>query len=77
LSRTQTSAEGSDFGVGNAYLSTIPGTGWQLPFNGNGFLSLQYTAVVAAVPEPGSWAMLIAGFGLVGTLVKRGRAHAA
>lgn len=77
LSRTQTSADVSGFGVGNAFLSTVPGTGWQLPFNGNGFLSMQYTAVVAAVPEPGSWAMLMAGFGLVGTLVKRLRANAA
>jgi PEP-CTERM motif len=71
LSRTQTTADASGFGIGNAYLSTIPGSGWQLPFNGNGFLSLQYTAVVNAVPEPDSWALVLAGFGLIGTLVKR------
>jgi hypothetical protein len=70
LSRTQTGADLSGFGIGNAYLSTIPGNGWQLPFNGNGFLSLQYTAVTA-VPEPESYAMLIAGLGLIGAAVKR------
>lgn len=30
--------------------------------------------VVAAVPEPNSWAMLIAGFGLVGAMARRRRA---
>lgn len=71
LSRTQTAADASGFGVGNAFLSTVPGTGWQLPFNGNGFLSLQYTAVVAAVPEPATYALLLAGLGVLGVVVKR------
>ena len=71
LSRTQTAADTSGFGIGNAYLSTTPGTGWQLPFNGNGFLSLQYTAVTAAVPEPESYAMMLAGLGLIGFLARR------
>jgi len=71
LSRTQTAADTSGFGIGNAYLSTTPGTGWQLPFNGNGFLSLQYAAVTAAVPEPESYALLLAGLGLVGAAVQR------
>ena len=59
--------------IGNAYLSTIPGSGWQLPFNGNGFLSLQYTAVVSSVPEPGPFALLLAGLGLVSVVAKRRR----
>ena len=71
LSRTQTMADTSGFGIGNAYLSTVPGTGWQLPFNGNGFLSLQYTAVTAAVPEPESYAMLLVGLGVIGVAGKR------
>jgi len=73
LSRTQTAQDASGFGIGigNAYLSTTPGTGWQLPFNGNGFLSLQYTAVTAAVPEPESYALLLAGLALIGAAVKR------
>jgi hypothetical protein len=73
LSRTQTTQDASGFGIGNAYLSTIPGQNWQLPFNGNGFLSLQYTAVTAAVPEPESYAMLLAGLGLMGTIARRRR----
>lgn len=70
LSRTQTTNDVSGFGIGNAYLSTVPGTGWQLPFNGSGFLSLQYTAVTA-VPEPESYAMLLAGLVLVGVIARR------
>jgi hypothetical protein len=73
LSRTQTTQDSSGFGIGNAYLSTIPGQGWQLPFNGSGFLSLQYTAVTAPVPEPGSYAMLLAGLGLIGFMARRGK----
>jgi hypothetical protein len=71
LSRTQTTADTSGFGIGNAYLSTVPGTGWQLPFNGNGFLSLQYTAVTAAVPEADTSAMMLMGIGLMGFVARR------
>jgi len=71
LSRTQTTADTSGFGIGNAYLSTTPGTGWQLPFSGNGFLSLQYTALTAPVPEPETYALMLAGLGLVGFVARR------
>ncbi len=76
LSLTQTTADTSGFGIGQANFSNIPGNGWQLPYNGNGFLSLQYTAVtsVAAVPETDSYAMLLAGLGLMGAMVKRRKA---
>ena len=72
LSRTQTTLDATSFGIGNAYLSTIPDSGWQLPFGGSGFLSLQYTAqTVSAVPEPESLALLLGGLGLVGAVVRR------
>ena len=73
LSRTQTFADTSGFGLGHAYLSSVPGTSWQLPFGGNGFLSLQYTAVTlpAPVPEQESYAMLLAGLGILGAAAKR------
>ena len=71
LSRTQTTQDSSGFGIGNAYLSTIPGHGWQLPYNGNGFLSLPYTAITTPVPEPQTYAMLRAGLGLMGAISRR------
>lgn len=59
LSRTQTAQDVTGFGIGHAYLSTIPGQGWQLPFGGSGFLSLQYTAETAAIPEPSTYAAIL------------------
>jgi hypothetical protein len=44
----------------------IVGIGWDAQGNTRGFL-------LAAVPEPSSWAMLIAGFGLVGAMSRRRR----
>ncbi|MFT3736802.1 MAG: PEP-CTERM sorting domain-containing protein [Rhodocyclaceae bacterium] len=74
LSRTQTAQDASGFGLGFAYLGNTPGTSWQLPFSGSGFLSLQYSAVTAPVPEPVSGAMLLAGLGLVGFAARRRKA---
>lgn len=49
------------------------GTGYNLNFAAGqtytGFLGTQIS--VAAVPEPASWAMLIAGFGLTGAVMRR------
>lgn len=42
------------------------------PLTGN-FGAANVTASVAAVPEPATWAMLIAGFGLIGAFIRRGR----
>lgn len=71
LSRTQTAQDATGFGLGHAYYSTIPGQGWQVPFSGNGFLSLQYSAVTAPVPEPEQYAMLLAGLGVIGAVARR------
>ena len=42
-----------------------------MPFNGNGFLSLQYSAVTAPVPEPEQYTMLLAGLGVLGAVARR------
>ncbi len=44
--------------------------------NVNGSFTITYT-YLDPIPEPTSWAMLIAGFGLVGATARRRRAHAA
>jgi len=53
------------------------GPGWQ---GGNdeswGIDNVRLSAMSAAVPEPATWALLIAGFGLVGATARRRRAHA-
>jgi hypothetical protein len=76
LSRTQTTQDASGFGIGNGYLSTVPDVGWQLPFNGNGFLSLQYTAETTAIPEPSTYAVIVGAvtFGFVALRRKRKQA---
>jgi hypothetical protein len=76
LPRTQTTQDVSGFGIGNGYLSTIPDQGWLLPFNGNGFLSLQYTAETTAIPEPSTYAAVlgVVTFGFVAFRRKRNQA---
>lgn len=69
LSRIAKTADISGFGIAQANFSTIS-NGWVLGPN-NGFLSLQYTAVTTPVPEPESYAMLLAGLGLIGAAVGR------
>ena len=58
---------------------TINGTFVGLPLQsvGVGNLQLTITNIGGTVPEPASWAMLIAGFGLVGAMQRRCRPQAA
>jgi hypothetical protein len=42
-------------------------------FSGTDTLTLAVNAHVAAVPEPGEWAMMLAGFGLIGFIANRKR----
>jgi hypothetical protein len=42
-------------------------------FGGTDTLTLAVNAQVAAVPEPGEWAMMLAGFGLIGLMANRKR----
>ena len=55
-------------------------TGPDLPVAGNGpgsiAASATYVDVTGQVPEPASWAMLIAGFGLSGAAMRRRRVFA-
>ena len=56
------------------YLDGITSGAWGTPAGGS--LKLLYSAtsqsqVIAAVPEPATWAMMIAGFGLVGGIARR------
>lgn len=39
--------------------------------NGNEFIALDNLSVTTAVPEPASWMMMLAGFGLVGAALRR------
>ncbi len=45
--------------------------------NQGGFSGVTYSLISGPVPEPGTWLLLIAGFGLVGTAVRRRGAHSA
>ncbi|WP_225883093.1 FxDxF family PEP-CTERM protein [Sphingomonas aliaeris] len=54
---------------GNSWISTTGAAG---SFNGYSFdHSFQLNGNVAAVPEPATWAMMIAGFGMVGFAMRR------
>jgi hypothetical protein len=64
-------------GGGNAYL-TNPGGGFGYTGNleswgRNATYRIEGNLIGAVVPEPASWAMLIAGFGLVGATLRRRR----
>jgi hypothetical protein len=66
----------NDFGVGvGTFTLNIlgnPGTS-----SGSFGGSVAFTAAAAAVPEPGTWAMMLVGFGAIGFSMRRRRRHAA
>ena len=70
------------FGLGQASTERRPDGRWDVVFlasmfagasNGGQRLQQQGSLSISAVPEPASWAMLIAGFGLVGAAQRRRR----
>jgi hypothetical protein len=56
------------FGVQNTALGAAAGSG--------NMADLYKSGALGAVPEPSSWAMLIAGFGLIGAVTRRRSAKA-
>jgi hypothetical protein len=59
---------------GSAQITINGGASWQaVPTDRS--LRTHVETASAGVPEPGSWAMLIAGFGLSGTILRRRRAR--
>ncbi len=70
-----TTASVTNYSTAGAAIADITDPGvatWLLSSDGN----LSYTAAVAAVPEPGEWAFMMAGFGLVGMIARRRAARA-
>ena len=66
-----TAASGLNYFVWNNNSDPVGNGSWNYAFNtGN----VQFSATFAAIPEPQSWAMLIAGFGLVGASMRRRKA---
>jgi hypothetical protein len=60
--------------LAQSYLDDIVNGVWGTPANGS--LKLLYSAnsqsqILTAVPEPATWAMMIAGFGMVGGIARR------
>lgn len=62
-----------DEAVTDPFPTTFTGTYSLLGASGTGTFNISATA---AVPEPASWAMMLTGFGLLGTMLRRGRRNA-
>jgi hypothetical protein len=61
-------------------INAVSGPAWVVPFSGSFFgsdFTANVTGTFAAVPEAETWAMLIAGFGMVGFAARRRRTVAA
>jgi hypothetical protein len=55
-------------GATRLYLGTMDGFGW---YNNNGALDVTVSSSVGAVPEPQTYALMIAGLGLIGFTARR------
>jgi hypothetical protein len=69
---------GGDFSIPEGIFVTfedLPGTGTDFNYEDLGFVFTNVKTVIIpnGVPEPASWAMLIAGFGMIGSATRRRR----
>ncbi len=64
-------ASGNLYGASSGAVGVHPGVIWRL--SGTGFVPFGGGQGAGAVPEPGSWALMIGGFGLVGAAARRRR----
>lgn len=58
---------GTASGTVGQFANAAGASTWNLASNG----VLNYTVAVAAVPEPGEWALMLSGFGLIGFIARR------
>ena len=73
-----TAARGQQGIITGLDLAAFDAIGWDIRYDVLNKSSLSFsTRYIAAIPEPANWAMLIAGFGLVGAMARRRRAVAA
>jgi hypothetical protein len=70
---TGTNANGASVITGYSFFSFMakPGTGLVGETGDPTFIGQHSTFTLSAVPEPANWAMLIAGFGLTGAVLRR------
>lgn len=62
---------------GRFQIAVNPGDSWGFYINSSDSFGGRGQLSISTVPEPGSWAMFIAGFGLCGAALRRRRAVAA
>lgn len=65
---------GGDFGIPAGRFVTfedLPADGTDFNYDDLGFVFSNVDAVVAPIPEPASWALMVAGFGVIGTAMRR------
>lgn len=78
LLNTTTNARGQYVGAAGVYqFANTTGTASTWTLGSNGALTYSVAQSVAAVPEPGEWALMLSGFGLFGFIAKRRQARMA
>lgn len=55
-------------GATRLFLGTVDGSGWD---NNSGSITVTINGATGAVPEPATWALMLAGFGVVGIALRK------